>query len=62
MIPNIGPRGQRQRLRLGIIAVVAAGVITVLLFLFDAPRLWRLACFFPLWIGALGFLQAFDKT
>ena len=62
MIPNIGPRGQRQRMRLGIIAVVAAGVLTVLLFAFDAQRLWRLACFFPLWIGALGFLQAFDKT
>ena len=62
MIPNIGPRGQRQRLRLGIIAVVAAGALTVLLIVFDAPRLWRLSCFLPLWIGALGFLQAFDKT
>ena len=62
MIPNLGPRGQQQRFRLGILAAVAAGVLAAALLLLDAPRLWRLACFVPLWIAALGFFQARDKT
>lgn len=62
LIPNIGPRGRRQRLRFGLTAAAVAGVLIALLFLFDAPRLWRLACFPPLWLGALGFFQARDKT
>ena len=62
MIPNIGPRGQQQRFRLGILAAVAAGVLAAALLLLDAPRFWRLVCFVPLWIGTLGFFQARDKT
>lgn len=62
MIPNIGPRGQQQRFRLGMLAAVAAGALAAALLLLDAPRLWRLACFVPLWIAALGFFQAHDKT
>ncbi len=44
------------------LAAVAAGALAAALLLLDAPRLWRLACFVPLWIAALGFFQAHDKT
>ena len=62
MIPNIGPRGQRSRYRLGIVAFGAAAVLAVVLFLIDAPRPSRLLLFVPAWIGALGLFQARDKT
>lgn len=62
MIPNIGPRGQRSRFRLGIVAFAAAALLAVVLLLVDAPRGWRLILFVPAWIGALGVFQARDKT
>lgn len=62
MIPNIGPRGQRSRLRLGVVAFGAAALLAVVLFFVDAPRLSRLTLFLPAWIGALGVFQARDKT
>lgn len=62
MIPNIGPRGRRHRIRFGVAAFGAAAFLAIVLLLFDAPRWWRLAVFLPAWIGALGVIQARDKT
>ena len=61
-IPNIGPRGQQQRLRLGVIALAAAALVAGVLFGLGAPRSWRLILVAPLWIAGLGFFQARDKT
>jgi hypothetical protein len=62
IIPNIGPRGQAQRRRFGIIALGAAVLVVFLLFSLGAPRGWRLLALLPLWLSALGFFQARDKT
>jgi hypothetical protein len=61
-IANIGPRGQQRRLRLGIMALVAAALLGGVLFGLEAPRGWRLVLFLPLWIAGLGFFQSRDKT
>ena len=61
-IPNIGPRGQQQRLRLGVIALMAAVLLAAVLFGLGAPRGWRLVLFLPIWIAGLGFFQARGKT
>jgi hypothetical protein len=42
---------------LGIGLAVATALVVA-----DAPRMWRLALFFPFWAGALGVLQAREKT
>ncbi len=61
-IANIGPRGQRRRMRLGITAFGVAGVLAVALVGLDAPRVARLGVVLPLWIAGLGVFQARDKT
>lgn len=62
MIPNIGPRERRKRLRFGAIffgsGVIAAGALMV----GAAPRAWRITVFLPFWLAALGYFQARDKT
>jgi len=61
-IPNIGSRGQEQRRRLGYIALAISAVLAVILVASGLPAVWRLVVFLPLWISALGFFQAKDKT
>lgn len=61
-IPNIGPRGQRRRLRFGVMSFGAAALVGAILFKLDAPTIWRLVLFLPLWMAALGFFQARDRT
>jgi hypothetical protein len=61
-IANIGPRGQQRRLKLGIMALVAAALLAGVLFGLGAPRGWRLVLCPPLWIAARGFFQARGKT
>jgi hypothetical protein len=61
-IPNIGQRGAQRRLKLGILTLAAASLLAAFLFGLGAPRSWRLALFAPLWLAALGFFQARDKT
>jgi hypothetical protein len=60
--PNIGPRGQQQRLRFGFIALAVAVMVGAVVFAVGADRGWRLAVFVPLWIAGLGVFQARDKT
>lgn len=59
---NIGPREQFKRRLLGRIALIAGVALTFALIAYGAPRLLRLVVFFPLWMAALGFLQAREKT
>ena len=62
VIPNIGPRGRASRMRFGIVGLGVAVALAIVLLALGAPRGWRAVVFVPLWIGALGVLQARDKT
>lgn len=46
----------------GAIALGAAIVAAVVLFAANMERGWRGVLFVPLWLAALGFFQARDKT
>jgi hypothetical protein len=59
---NIGPREQRKRRLLGIVALTAGVGLAFVLFVFNAPRPLRLVIFFPIWIAGLGLMQAREKT
>jgi len=61
-IPNIGPRGQRQRMTFGIVALVLGIGLAATLVGLGVARSWRLAVFFPLLAGAIGVFQARAKT
>jgi hypothetical protein len=59
---NIGPREQRKRRVMGIAALGAAALLALALVTVEAPRLFRLLLFFPVWMAALGLFQAREKT
>lgn len=59
---NIGPTAVRLRRRAGYAGAAIAVAGLAFLLLTDAPRVWRLALLAPLWMSALGFLQAREKT
>ena len=59
---NIGTKERRRRRLLGFVALTVGVALAFLLVVFQAPRLFRLVIFFPLWIAGLGFLQAREKT
>ena len=59
---NIGPREQRKRRVMGAVALFAGAGLAFLLIAWDTPRWSRLVIFFPIWIAALGFFQAREKT
>ena len=61
-IANIGLRGRQRRRRMGFMALAGAALLATALLTLDAPRGWRLTVFVPLWLAALGFFQARDKT
>ena len=59
---NIGPRGQRRRLGLGVLMLaVGAGLVAGLIALDAAPG-WQLLAFPLFFAGALGILQARERT
>ena len=58
---NIGPREQRKRRVLGIVALTVGVGTAFVLVIYDAPRWSRLVIFFPIWIAGLGLLQAREK-
>lgn len=61
-IANIGPRERRKRLVVGIAALAVSIVISFLFVLTGVRPLFRLPLFIPLFVGALGFFQARDRT
>jgi hypothetical protein len=61
-VNNIGPEGQRMRMRAGLLALGLGVIAGVLLAAFDTSRWWRLVLFLPFWQGGLGVFQARNKT
>ena len=59
---NIGLRGQRQRLIVGVVNLGVAAIIFALLYQGGTARWWRLAVFPILWLAAIGILQARART
>ncbi len=59
---NIGPREQRKRRLLGIVALTVGVAVAFVLVIFEAPRLSRAVIFFPVWLAGLGLLQARERT
>lgn len=59
---NIGPREQRKRRLLGLVALVVGAGTAFVLVVYGAPRWSRLVIFFPIWMAGLGLLQAREKT
>jgi hypothetical protein len=61
-IANMGPRERRKRLVSGISALAASVVISFLFVFYGVRPVFRLPLFIPLFVGALGFFQARDRT
>ena len=61
-VGNIGPREQRKRRLMGIVALTVGVGLAFLFVVTDAPRWSRLVIFFPVWLAGLGLLQAREKT
>ncbi|HEV7593895.1 MAG TPA: hypothetical protein VGO33_02775 [Gemmatimonadaceae bacterium] len=61
-VANIGPRERRKRLMSGISALAASVVISFLFVFYGVRPVFRLPLFIPLFVGALGFFQARDRT
>jgi hypothetical protein len=59
---NIGPREQRKRRLMGIVALTVGVAAAFVLVIFEAPRPLRAVVFFPVWLAGLGLLQAREKT
>ena len=59
---NIGPREQRKRRLLGIVALTVGVGVAFLLVTTEAPRWTRAVVFFPIWLAGLGLLQSREKT
>ena len=59
---NIGRREQSKRRMLGIVALTVGVASAFVMVIYEAPRWSRLIIFFPIWIAALGLLQAREKT
>jgi hypothetical protein len=59
---NIGPGGRRRRVLVGVV-MMAIGLVAVgALIVAGAARGWGLAAFLPFWLGALGLIQARERT
>jgi hypothetical protein len=61
-IANIGPHERRKRLVSGIVILAASVVISFLFVFYGVRPALRLPLFVPLYLGALGFFQARDRT
>ncbi len=59
---NIGPREQRKRRLLGIVALTVGVAVAFVLVVYGAPRWSRVVVFFPVWMAGLGLMQAREKT
>jgi hypothetical protein len=47
---------------MGIVFLVVGASLAFLMIAYDAPRPFRVAVFFPLWMAGLGLFQASGKT
>ena len=61
-VANIGPRGIRLRRRIGLAGFLAGAVFGLVLVLTGAPTSWRVMATAPFFVGALGWLQARERT
>ncbi len=61
-VPNIGVRERRKRMASAVVGLAIGACLGVVLIAYGASRLSRLWLFLPLWIGALGYFQAREKT
>lgn len=61
-IANIGPRERHKRLTFGAVAFIFSMVMAGVLVATGVRPAWRLSVSVPLWVAALGFFQARDKT
>lgn len=61
-IANIGQRERSKRLRIGAAAFAFSLVLAATLVAAGVGPAWRLALVVPLWVAALGYFQARDKT
>lgn len=59
---NIGPREQRKRRILGVVALTVGVAAAFVLVVMGAPRWSRAIIFFPIWLAGLGLMQAREKT
>ncbi len=59
---NIGSREQAKRRIVGMVGMAVAVAVAFGAIYLQAPRWSRVLVFVPLWISALGFLQAKEKT
>src|SRR5262245_56798009 len=61
-VGNIGPQGRRQRLALGIVALIVGAAVVLWLDLVATTRWWRLAAFPLFWGGILAVIEAGEST
>jgi hypothetical protein len=59
---NIGPGETRKRRVMGVAALAAGAALAFGLVVAGAPWWSRAAVFFPVWLAALGLLQARERT
>ena len=61
-VPNIGPRGARRRAMGGIVWSALTVVALIVMLIAGAPPVARAVLAVPVFLAALGFLQAREKT
>ena len=59
---NIGPKQRRLRAAYGYVLFGLAAITLISLYLAGAERPWRLLLWLPFTVGAITFLQAYEKT
>ncbi len=61
-VANIGPRGRKQRLQIGVIWLAIGSGATGVLALAGVSRWLRLGLFAPFAFGTIGVAQAYEQT
>lgn len=61
-VPNIGPRERRKRLVFGFVFLAASGAALAGFRIAGVCWEYRLLLLLPLWVSAVGFFQAKEKT
>jgi hypothetical protein len=61
-VANIGPRERRRRLILGVVTLAVGVAAVAALIIGGAGRGWIVLAVVPFWVGALGLVQARERT